>query len=170
MELSDVKWFKVYEENQNIEDQSKKLKLSVTGKSDAEKPKDFSNGPEIITMTPTSDQSYGEYLSRLDDSEVRKQLSGKNIYELTIKNLGGLVMPIIIEWTYADGSKETDRLPAEVWRVNEQQITKTFVKEKEVVNITLDPNFEFADVDSSNNSFPKVEQKSDFEEFKESQH
>ena len=170
MELSNVKWFKVYEENQNIEDQSKKLKLSVTGKSDAEKPKDFSNGPEIITMTPTSDQSYGEYLSRLDDSEVRKQLSGKNIYELTIKNLGGLVMPIIIEWTYADGSKETDRLPAEVWRVNEQQITKTFVKEKEVVNITLDPNFEFADVDSSNNSFPKVEQKSDFEEFKESQH
>lgn len=169
MELSDVKWFKVYEENQNIEDQNKKVKVSIKGNSDAEKPKDFSSGPEVITLTPTSDDSYGQYLSRLDEPEVRKQLSGKNIYELTIKNLGGLVMPVVIEWTFDDGTKDTDRLPAEVWRINESQVSKTFVKNKEVVNITLDPNFEFADVDTANNSFPKVEQKSDFEEFKESQ-
>ena len=169
MELSDVKWFKVYEETQNIEDQSKKIKFSMGSNGDAEKPKDFSSGPEVITMIETPDSNYGQYLSRLDEPEVKKQLSGKNIYELTIKNLGGLVMPIIIEWTYADGSKEIDRLPAEVWRVNEYEIKETFVKAKEAVNITLDPNFEFADVNASNNSFPKVEQKSDFEQFKDSQ-
>lgn len=169
MELSDVRWFKVYEENQNIEDQNKKIKFSMTGNNTAQKFKDFSQGPEVITVVESSEASYGEYLSRLDEAEVRKQLAGKNIYELTVKNLGGLVMPIIIEWTYNDGTKEIDRLPAEVWRVNEHQITKTFVKEKEVVNITLDPNFEFADVDATNNSFPKAAQKSDFEAFKESQ-
>ena len=169
MELSNVKWFKVYQEDQNIEDQNEKIKLGISGGNENQKSMDFSSGPEVITMVESSESSYGEYLSRLNEPEVRKQLEGKNIYELTIKNLGGLVMPVIIEWTYKDGTKEMDRLPAEVWRINEYQITETFVKEKEVVNITLDPNFEFADVDASNNSFPKVEQISDFEEFKESQ-
>jgi hypothetical protein len=169
MELSNVKWFKVFEEDQNIEDQQRKVKLSMQGKSDAEQPQDFSNGPQVITLTETPSQSYGGYLSRLDEPEVRKQLSGKNIYELTIKNKGGLVMPVIIEWTFKDGTKEVDRLPAEVWRVNEYEIAETFVKSKEVINITLDPKLEFADVDTSNDSFPKTEQKSDFEKFKASQ-
>lgn len=169
MELTDVKWFKVHEEDLNIEDQQRKVKLSMQGDSDAQQPKDFSSGPEVITLTETPSQSYGGYLSRLDEPEVRKQLSGKHIYELTIKNKGGLVMPVIIEWTFTDGSKEIDRLPAEVWRVNEYEISETFVKSKEAVNITLDPNLEFADVDTSNDSFPKKEQKSDFEKFKESQ-
>lgn len=76
-------------------------------------------------------------------------------------------MPITIEWIYTDGTKEIDKLPAEVWRLNEYEINKTFVKDKEVKQINLDPNFEFADTDSKNNSFPKVETASDFDAFKE---
>ncbi|WP_299547103.1 M1 family metallopeptidase [Seonamhaeicola sp.] len=171
MELSDVKWFKVYEENNNIEDQqrSSQVKIEANGNSAETEAKDFSNGPEVITMTSTPDAAYGGFLSRLDEAEVRKQLSGKNIYEVTIKNVGGLVMPVTIEWVYADGTKDIDRLPAEVWRRNEYEIKHTFVKEKEAVKVNLDPNFEFADTNTKNNSFPKVKSDSDFDAFKKKQ-
>ena len=76
-------------------------------------------------------------------------------------------MPVVIKWTYKDGSSEIDWLPAEIWRLDENEVVKTFVKDKEVVNITIDPNLELADVNLSNNSFPKVEGKSKFDEFKE---
>ncbi|MFL0354232.1 M1 family metallopeptidase [Xanthomarina sp. GH4-25] len=166
MELSNVKWFKVYEDDLNIEDKHKKTTFKIEGESTETIATDFSGGPEVITMTPTSENSYGGFLSRLDEPEVRKQLSGKNIYELTIKNIGGLVMPVTIEWIYTDNTKEIDKLPAEVWRLNEYEISKTFVKTKVVKQINLDPNFEFADTDTKNNSFPKVETPSDFDAFK----
>lgn len=170
MELSNVKWFKVFEENSNIEDKKSTLKVKIeANQTNTEaKAKDFSNGPEVITMTTTPDEAYGQFLSRLDDAEVRKQLSGKNLYEVTIKNLGGLVMPVTIEWIYTDGTREIDTLPAEIWRRNEYEITKTFIKDKEVAKVNLDPNFEFADVNTENNSFPKEEGVSEFDKFKDS--
>ena len=167
MELANVKWFKVDEEDMNIEDQQEKVKIKASGVSTKDQAKDFSGGPEVITMTPTDARSYGGFLSRLDEPEVRKQLSGKNIYELTIKNIGGLVMPVTIEWIFTDGSKDTDRLPADIWRRNEYEVQKTFIKAKEVQTINLDPNFEFADVDMENNTFPKTDSKSQFDSFKE---
>ena len=166
MELSDVKWFKVYEESLNIEDQNKNVKVKIEGENSGGKAKDFSSGPEVITMAPTSVRGYGEFLSRLDEPEVRTQVSGKNIYEVTIKNVGGLVMPVTIEWIFKDGSSELDKLPAEIWRFNEYEIKKTFVKDKEVTQVNLDPNFEFADTDMNNNNFPKKEEPSDFDKFK----
>ncbi len=143
MELSHVKWFKVDEKTSNIEDQkrSKKMKIATTEKNTNVDPKDFSKGAEVITMINTPESAYGDYLSRLDDNQVRKQLSGKNIYEVTIKNIGGLVMPVTIEWQFTDGSTEIDRLPAEVWRSNEYEIKKTFIKAKEVQKVTLRPKF-----------------------------
>lgn len=167
MELANVKWFKVFEEDTNIEDQKNKSKFKIEGKG--EKAKDFSSGPEVINMAATPDVAYGQFLSRIDENEVRKQVSGKNIYEVTIKNKGGLVMPVTIEWIYNDGTKEIDKLPAQIWRRNEYKATHTFIKEKEVVKVNLDPNFEFADTNMDNNSFPKVDTKSEFDTFKESQ-
>ena len=117
-------------------------------------------------MAATPDAAYGQFLSRIDEAEVRKQVSGKNIYEITIKNKGGLIMPVTIEWVYTDGTKETDRLPAQIWRRNEYEVKHTFIKEKEVAKVNLDPNFEFADVDTTNNSFPKIESESEFDAFK----
>ncbi|WP_274185193.1 M1 family metallopeptidase [Flavivirga sp. 57AJ16] len=168
MELSQVKWFKVYEENSNIEDQnnSSKVKIDASGKNVQVQAKDFSSGPEMITMNTTPDAAYGQFLSRIDEPKLRKQLSGKNIYEITIKNVGGLVMPVTIEWAFTDGSKEIDIIPAEVWRRNEYEIQKTFIKEKKVKEVNLDPNFEYADTNMKNNSFPKVETPSQFDAFK----
>jgi hypothetical protein len=73
---------------------------------------------------------------------------------------------LVIEWTYKDGSKELETLPAEVWRLNEQEVTRIFVKDKEVVNIVLDPHLELADVEMSNNTFPRKKTESKFEELK----
>jgi len=75
-------------------------------------------------------------------------------------------MPVIIEWTFKDGTKEVERLPAEIWRTNEQKISKVFVKDKEVASIVLDPKNETADINLDNNVFPKVDKPSKFEELK----
>ncbi len=90
----------------------------------------------------------------------------KWFYELHFTNKGGLVMPLIIEWTFKDGTKETDRIAAEVWRKNELEITKSFVKNKEVVSILLDPMRETADIDESNNRWPAVGTPTRFQLFK----
>ena len=76
-------------------------------------------------------------------------------------------MPVIIEWTYKDGTKEIERLPAEIWRLNENEVTKVFAKYKEVTSIKLDPNLETADVKVENNYFPKRVIETKFEKFKD---
>ncbi len=96
-----------------------------------------------------------------------QKMQDKNIYEITLSNKGGLVMPVIIEWTYKDGSKEIERIPAEIWRVNETKVTKVFVKDKEVTSVVLDPQKETADINIDDNVFPKAEKPaSKFEDFK----
>jgi hypothetical protein len=78
----------------------------------------------------------------------------KNMYELTFSNKGGLVMPIIVEWTFEDGTKEVDRIAVQVWRKNENKVVKTFMKDKKVVSIKLDPMRETADINEGNNVWP----------------
>jgi hypothetical protein len=103
------------------------------------------------------------------DDATKDKLRSKQFYELQFSNKGGLVMPIIIEWTYKDGTKEIERIPAQVWRKNESHLTKVFVKDKEVASIKLDPNRETADIDETNNSWPVVQTESKFEIFKAKQ-
>ncbi|MFK8060835.1 MAG: M1 family metallopeptidase [Polaribacter sp.] len=86
-------------------------------------------------------------------------------YEITYNKPGGLVMPIIVEFTYKDGTKEKKTYPAQIWRYNDAEVTKVFSSTKEVTNITIDPDLETADVDTSNNSYPKP-QKDSFDKFK----
>jgi hypothetical protein len=102
----------------------------------------------------------------LNEGELRTNLENKNLYELTFINSGGLVSPIIIEWTYKDGTKELETIPAEIWRSNENEIKKTFVKEKEVTNIVIDPKEETADVNTGDNVFPRKAGDSKFDQFK----
>lgn len=169
VELSNVRWFKVNTQQQGIENTVQEAKIRSNGTDASGNNEDFSNGPEPLTITDTDPRYYGEFKNRIDDNAVRKSYANKNFYELTFKNIGGLVTPLIIEWTYADGTKEVEKIPAEIWRMDESEVKKVFVKEKEVVNITIDPNDDTADTDLSNNSFPKKEQKSRLEEFKDSQ-
>jgi len=107
-------------------------------------------------------------VSELDPSQKEKY-ANKYFYELTFSNKGGLVMPIIIEWTYKDGTKEVDRIPAQVWRLNEQKVTKFFMKDKEVTSIKLDPMRETADINESNNTWGSMPESSRFSVFKQKQ-
>lgn len=72
-------------------------------------------------------------------------------------------MPLIIEWTFTDGSKEIDNVPAYIWRMDENEATKVFAKTKQVASVKLDPFRETADIDESNNSWPRTSQPSRFE-------
>jgi AAA+ ATPase superfamily predicted ATPase len=90
----------------------------------------------------------------------------KWFYELHFTNKGGLVMPLIIEWTFTDGTKEVERIPAEIWRKNELEITKAFMKNKEVASVMLDPMRETADINETNNRWPQVSAPSRFQLFK----
>jgi hypothetical protein len=169
VDMAEVKWFKLRSET--VDPEKKKLKVKrgdlegETGGGNADG-SDFSNGPEEFTLLNTPEHLQGEFKSRVDDNAIRQKLEGKNIYQIKFKNVGGLITPLVIEWTYKDGSKEVERIPAEVWRLNENLITKVFIKDKEVVNIVLDPNFELADVEMRNNVFPKKTTTSKFDQFK----
>jgi len=95
-----------------------------------------------------------------------KDWEDKNLYELTFSNKGGMIMPIIVEWTFKDGSKEVDRIPVTIWRLNEEHVTKLFVKNKEVASIKLDPMRETADINEENGMWPLKEMPSRFQLFK----
>ena len=101
----------------------------------------------------------------LTDAEKAKYASA-NLYEVSFLNKGGLVMPIILEFTFEDGTKETQRLPAQIWRKNENKVTKVFLTSKKAVSIQLDPMRETADIDESNNKWPNVSAPSKFALFK----
>jgi hypothetical protein len=123
-------------------------------------------------IVPYDTTKYTVHVQQFDepvDDATKQKFASKNFYEIHFSNKGGLVMPIIIEWTYKDGTKEVDRIPAQVWRKNEDKLTKLFVKDKEVASIKLDPMRETADIDESNNSWPKVQEQTAFQIFKAKQ-
>ena len=165
--VDEVKWYKV--KSMQVDPEKKNVTVKqgdLAAKSSKEKLADFSNGPQEFTVINTPDQDYRDFRNRLDDNAIRQKLEGKNIYEVTLKNSGGLVSPVIIEWTFKDGSKELERIPAEIWRSNEVEVKKVFVKDKEVVNIVIDPNLETADTNVSDNVFPKKAGENKFDQIK----
>jgi hypothetical protein len=128
--------------------------------------RDFYNSFNPFTVTPEDETAYRNFLASLTDKEKALLNSNMNFYEMTFKNVGGLVMPLIIEFHYSDGTTEIERIPAEIWRKNESQVTKVFAKQKEVVRFVLDPKRETADIDESSNYWPRQYQPSRFELFK----
>lgn len=104
--------------------------------------------------------------SNWETIEDFSKYEGKYIYELYFTNKGGLVMPIIIEWTFEDGTKEIDRINAYIWRKNEKKVTKAFIKSKKVKSIQIDPFLETADIDTKNNAWPQSSTMTKFELFK----
>ena len=108
-----------------------------------------------------------KYDSLFTRDEKEQKYGDKNYYELHFSNKGGLVMPVIIEWTFDDGTREVERVPVEIWRKNEDKFTKVFVKNKEVTSIVIDPYKETADIDVSNNNWPVKELPTRFQLFKQ---
>jgi hypothetical protein len=106
------------------------------------------------SVTKNSMPSFGspEALS----NEEKASYSNVHLYEITFANKGGLVMPIIVEFTYKDGTKETERIGAQIWRKNENKVSRVFMTRKEVASIKLDPMRETADINETNNFWGNV--------------
>ena len=106
----------------------------------------------------------------LNENYSKEEISNLNIpkyyYEVIFDKPGGLVMPIIIDIEYDDGTTERKKYPAQVWRKNDLEVRKVLTSNKKILSIKLDPDKETADIDVSNNSWPKVESNSDFDNFK----
>lgn len=117
---------------------------------------------DSVTKQPAFNMVTPEALTDADKAKY----ANAHLYEITFLNKGGLVMPIIVEFTFEDGSKEVKKYPAQIWRKNENKLTKVFVTNKKAVSIKLDPMRETADIDESNNAWPKVSEASKFSLFK----
>ena len=113
--------------------------------------------------------SLKEFMMDNMTAEERAQIEEpKYFYEITFDKPGGIPMPLIVELTYADGSSEIKRFPPEIWRKNDAEVRRVVATQKELVGIVVDPKLETADIDTTNNSWPKEESESDFDKFKES--
>ncbi len=127
---------------------------------------DFYNSYNPFSVGLDSKKDYEKYIASLSKEERNALDSGKNYYQIDFSNLGGLVMPIILEFNFIDGTKEIQRIPAEIWKQNSEKISKVFITEKEIQQIVLDPNLETADVDRNNNYWPERIEPTRFELFK----
>ena len=83
------------------------------------------------------------------------QAFDSNVYRFSFKNVGGVVMPIILKLTFDDGTSEVVRIPAEIWRYNSQEVSWQYVTDKTLVQTEVDPDWETADADRENNYFPR---------------
>ena len=127
---------------------------------------DFYNSYDPLDATEIDKKKYEKYYASLSDDEKEFLDAGYNFYELSFTNEGGLVMPVIFQFQYEDGTSEDVRIPAEIWRKGGTTVTKTFKRIKKVESIVLDPYLETADIDRSNNYFPPQEEVDRFELFK----
>ncbi len=117
---------------------------------------------DSVTKQPAP--NFGAPLTMTDAEKAK--YTDVNLYEISFLNKGGLVMPIIVEFTFEDGSKEINKMPAQIWRLNENKVTKVYLTNKKAVSIKLDPMRETADIDETNNSWPNVAEPSKFAIFK----
>lgn len=135
-----------------------------------EKPdlKDFYNSYDPLAVTDADRTRYTAYTKNLTPAQQQRLRDNTNFYELSLHNVGGLVMPVILQLTYADGSQEIQNIPVELWRKNNEQVTKVVTTSKPVVSFVLDPYLQTADTDLSNNAYPRQPVASRFELFQQS--
>ncbi|MFZ6819379.1 M1 family metallopeptidase [Undibacterium sp. Ji22W] len=128
--------------------------------------KDFYNEHDDFTVTNKDRNNYNDMMKSLDEDEKAMLKSGKHFYLVDFSNVGGLVMPLILEIQLQSGKKVVQRIPAEVWRYNSKKFTKLIVTDEPMVSLTQDPYLETADIDTNNNSWPRKITQSRLELFK----
>jgi hypothetical protein len=131
--------------------------------------RDFYNEYNEFVVTDRDREEYQKFVLTLTPRERELLQTGLNFYVVDLKNIGGLVMPVIFEIEYADGTRETLRIPAEIWRYNNFEVSKLIMTPKEIRSIMLDPREETADADTSNNSSPRRPVQTRFQIFKQAQ-
>jgi hypothetical protein len=128
--------------------------------------KDFYNTYDPYEVSVLDKEDYDKYMDGLSDEDKAILKKNLNYYEIQFSNVGGLVMPIILNFTFEDGSAEKQYIPAEIWRYGRDQVFKVFPFEKELKSVELDPNYETADVDRGNNYWPSKNEPTRFQMYK----
>jgi hypothetical protein len=133
--------------------------------------KDLYNENDEFTVTNADRNRYAAILDGLEDWErdalARAIEDDDFVYFIDFENIGGLVSPLPLLITNADGSEEFMMIPAEIWRRNWRHVSKMLIREQPITSIQVDPRRETADANFSNNRFPSRIEKSRLELFKE---
>ncbi len=132
--IQKVKWFKTDVDRKEMTNNDK-----------------WSKTPQPFTILKTTESAYREFKNRFNDEKFISSLKDKNIYELTFKNVGGLVTPIVLAFSFEEGSTVMETIPAEIWRYNEEEVAKVFVFDKILNRVSIDPENLTGDVDRRNN-------------------
>jgi len=183
--ISDVKWFQLNTQNPTLEkaflqdkENQKDAFIGATrnqtaiGQTVNERDSaidDFYAKRDLYKVDALDLKEYQSFVSKASPEDLAYLNAGKQLYELSFDNIGGLVMPLIIEATFADGSKKVERIPAEIWRIEELKVSKVFVYDQPVVSFRLDPFLETADTDLDNNSWPRTLQPTRYQLYKQEQ-
>ena len=133
-----------------------------------ENDEEFSEEMKEKSLMESSETLQAYVMDNFSEAERKNLKAPKYFYQVVFEKPGGLVMPLIVEVSYADGTSEKITYPVQIWRKNDSTVSKVIPSNKEITNIVVDPDLETADVDVNNNSWPKNENKNEFEEFKES--
>jgi hypothetical protein len=137
-----------------------------------------------VFLVSSDSEGYDAALEGVNPSETSKTLKAfmmdnmtaaeraavkepKYFFEVTFNKPGGIPMPLIVEYTYADGTVENITYPAEIWRKNDTEVKLVISSTSDLKGIVVDPKMETADIDTTNNSWPKKEGQNDFDSFKE---
>ena len=172
VEKAILKKSKMDEDNSFVGNQRNKTEIRETYNEADKSLNDFYTSYDEFAVTKADRESYKKYMKGMSDRQKAQIEANYNFYEITFTNKGGLVMPIILQFDYKDGTSEKEYIPAEIWKMTaeggeNQSVTKVFMKKKEVANITLDPNLETADCDVTNNYWPHKAVPSKFKLYKD---
>ena len=163
--IKDVKQFTVSDQlptDLEVEKPSRRKRFDLTG------PMVFAvETPSSEALKTTNVKEIGTLKKYLEDNFTPQEIAAlKNpnyFYQVTFNKPGGLVMPLIVDLVFEDDTIENHRFPAQVWQMNDNETTKTFATEKKIKKIYVDGNLETADIDFSNNVWPKEETRSKFD-------
>ena len=179
--LDNIKYYRINDQNPVTNKAEKKINFTevynkdisnqrnkeiVTYRENDKGLEDFYTNYDPFKATPKEIKKYEEFKENLNEDEKEIINSDQHFYELKFSNIGGLVMPIILNFTFSDNSNKIIKIPAEIWKKNSSEITKVFAFDKEVVLIELDPFLETADTDRFNNYWPPKMEPSKFELYK----
>tara|TARA_B110000114_G_C15093067_1_gene399707 strand:- start:2412 stop:4181 length:1770 start_codon:yes stop_codon:yes gene_type:complete len=154
--ITDVKEYRVNFNEPSAGTSSKKARKMVKKQ---EKKGSFDPILQSVAYAKDPAAAYEKVKGSITDTRQSKLNEDAYFYQVDLEMIGGLVMPVILKLEYADGTSEAVRIPAEIWKMQNEQlqetVSKVLVTDKPVVKIVLDPKLETADTDTSNNEWVK---------------
>ena len=179
--LEGVKYYRINDQNPVSNKEDKKLNFEEVYNKDISNQRnkeldtyrendkgleDFYTSYDPFKATEKEIKKYEDFRAKLNKDEIKILKDNSHFYEINFKNIGGLVMPIILDFTLSDNTHKYFKIPAEIWKTDNEEISKMFAFEKSVKQIELDPYLETADTDRSNNFWPEKIEPSKFELYK----